>query len=546
MLFYAKIKCNDYGWIMNRIAIYLNQHIDGVVYSAPNVLEHYSTDRSLLKFHPRIVAVPANTNDICRLVKFSSQLASKKISLPITVRGAGYSKTGSSIGNGLIISTEKLNHIQEIDVRQRLIRVQAGVTLGELKKALGVHGLDLPVSGDPHETIGGLIAKNASASVNTEPKTIIDFIEEAEIILSDGSIIETDNYGPFALKRKLGQKDLEGEIYRQVKEILDKQAENIIKIALNTQNRSGYSGIKSVQEKRNFNLLPLFCGSEGTLGIITEVILRVEPVFEKPDWFAIPCSDAKDFARVSQLLKKLKFTDIEVYDAALFNQADTTGKTCGFYRKAPDNGYLVIANAKDDARRDRRRKFAKLKKALTGKDKLIVEDVKNSRDFVAVNENLLAFLNDAGSGYYLPLVDGTYIPEEKQADFLRGLQLMAEKLKLKLAVYGSVDFNTFTVRPSFSPATSEGRKELISFLRKYLKLVEHCDGYPCGDAPEGRFLAMFTRPSEDTETLAIYGKIKEIFDPFDILNPGLKQEVEPRNVLRHFRTDYNDGVNTVK
>ena len=110
MLFYVKINCNDYGWIMNRIAIYLNQHIDGVVYSAPNILEHYSTDRSLLKFHPRIVAIPANTNDVRRLVKFANQLAAKKISLPVTVRGAGYSKTGSSIGNGLIISTEKLNH----------------------------------------------------------------------------------------------------------------------------------------------------------------------------------------------------------------------------------------------------------------------------------------------------------------------------------------------------------------------------------------------------------------------------------------------------
>ena len=72
---------------MNRIAIYLNQHIDGVVYSAPNVLERYSTDRSLLKFHPRIVAVPANTRDVRRLVRFSNQLAAKKISLPITVRG---------------------------------------------------------------------------------------------------------------------------------------------------------------------------------------------------------------------------------------------------------------------------------------------------------------------------------------------------------------------------------------------------------------------------------------------------------------------------
>ena len=531
---------------MNRIAIYLNQHIDGVVYSAPNVLEHYSTDRSLLKFHPRIVAIPANTHDVRRLVKFSNQLAAKKISLPITVRGAGYSKTGSSIGNGLIISTEKLNHIQEIDVRQRLIRVQAGVTLGELKKSLGVHGLDLPVNGDPHETIGGLIAKNASASVNTEPKTITDFIEEAEIVLSDGSLVHIGNLGQWKLKKKLDQKNLEGEIYRQIKEILDKQSEAVARIALMTQNRSGYAGIKSVREKRGFSLLPLICGSEGTLGVITEIILRTEPVFESPDWFAVPCSDGKDFERVRDILKKIKFTDIEVYDASIFNQADNTGKTCGLYRKVPENGFLIIANAKDDARRDRRRKFRKLRRALSGKDRLVIEDIKNTRDFISVNENLLAFLNDASPNFFLPLVDGTYIPENRQAEFLQGLRLMIAKLKLKLAIYGSVDFNTFTVRPSFSPATSEGRKALIDFLRKYLKLVEHCGGYPCGDAPEGRFLAMFTRPNEDADTLAIYGKIKEIFDPYDILNPGLKQEVEPRNVLRHFRTDYNSGISAVK
>ena len=221
---------------MNRIAIYLNQHIDGVVYSAPNVLEHYATDRSLLKYHPRIVAIPASTNDIRRLVKFCNQLAVKKISLPITMRGAGYSKTGSSIGNGLVISTEKLNHIQEIDVRQRLIRVQSGVTLGELKKSLGVHGLDLPVSGDPHETIGGLIAKNASASINTEPGTIIDFIEEAEAVLSDGSLVQIGKLGARGAKKKLDQKNLEGEIYRKIKEIIEKQSDLITKIDLTVQN----------------------------------------------------------------------------------------------------------------------------------------------------------------------------------------------------------------------------------------------------------------------------------------------------------------------
>ena len=166
---------------MNRIAIYLNKIIDGVVYSAPGILEHYSTDRSLLRIHPRVVAIPENTTDIRRLVRFAYQLSQKKVPFPITVRGAGLGKNGSALGSGLIISTERMNAIQEVDIRQRLVRVQCGVTLGELKKALNLCGLDFPVYGDPNETIGGLIAKAASASDNTEPSTICSFIDRADL-----------------------------------------------------------------------------------------------------------------------------------------------------------------------------------------------------------------------------------------------------------------------------------------------------------------------------------------------------------------------------
>ena len=74
---------------MNRIAVYLNQHIIGVVYSAPSILSNYATDRSILRFYPRIVAEPINATDVRRIVKFSSQLATKNIPLPITVRGGG-------------------------------------------------------------------------------------------------------------------------------------------------------------------------------------------------------------------------------------------------------------------------------------------------------------------------------------------------------------------------------------------------------------------------------------------------------------------------
>ena len=542
---YAKINIDVKGWFMNRIAIYLNKSIDGVVYSAPSILEQYSTDRSMLKIHPRIVALPENTMDIRRLVRFSYQLSQKKISLPITVRGAGYSKTGSDIGPGLIISTERMCAIQEIDVRQRLVRVQCGVKLGELKKALNLCGLDLPVIGNPFETIGGLIAKCASASNNTKPSTIHDFIDRAEVILSDGTLIEARGLSNRYFRHKKLQEDSEGELYRKLDDLIENEWSSIVKLPENKKNRFGYSGLGAVKTKHSFSLLPLLCGSEGTLGIISEVILKVEPVFDRPDVIAIPCKTATAFAFVCRELKRLDFTDIVVYDTELFNATNETGKSSRFFRRVSDDGYLVVANAKDDSNRDRRRKLTKIRRALPENVRIIEEDEENERDFIGLDRTLDAYLNDnASNNYHLPLVDGVYIPPDNQVKFLNGVTALAKEMKLPLAVYGSVDFDTFSVRPSFNPTSIAGRKRIIQFLGAYLRLISENKGYPCGEASEGRFMAVFAQKFEEQSTLDLYKKVKQLFDPAGILNPGIKQSTDVKMTLKHFRTDYNSGINT--
>ena len=540
-----KLNTDVNGWFMNRIAIYLNKSIDGVVYSAPGILEQYATDRSMLKMHPRVVALPENTADICRLVRFSQQLAQKKVSLPITVRGSGYSKTGSDIGSGLIISTERMSAIQEIDIRQRLVRVQCGVKLGELKKALNLCGLDLPVFGNPFETIGGLIAKAASASNNTEPSTIYDFIDRAEVVLSDGSLIEVRNLSLHYFRRKKLQGDREGEIYRAVDDLIENEWESICRLPENKKNRFGYSGLGAVKSKHSFSLLPLLTGSEGTLGIISEVILKVEPVFDRPDYIAIPCKTAEAFTFVSSELKRLKFTDIVVYDTELFNDTENTGKFSRFFRRVSDDGYLVVANVKDDSTRDRKRKLMKIRRALPDNLRIIEEDEENTRDFVELDRTLDAYLNDSAlNNYHLPLIDGVYIPPETQAKFLDGVTKLAKQMSLPMAVFGSVDFNTFSIRPNFNPTTIAGRKSMIQFLGAYLKLIAENNGYPCGEAPEGRFMAIFAQKFEAPSTIALYKKVKAIFDPAGILNPGIKHETNIKATLKHFRSDYNRGIMT--
>ena len=169
---------------MNKIAKYLNQQLIGNVFDSSQILEAYSTDRSPLKITPRMVVVPENASDVRRTVKFVNQLAQKSVHIPITVRGSGLDKTGADLGTGLILSTEHLNKILEIDDRARLVRVQAGVTLGQLNSALALYGLHIPVLADPRETIGALIANFTTDAAAGKYNGIYYYVDCIESVIS--------------------------------------------------------------------------------------------------------------------------------------------------------------------------------------------------------------------------------------------------------------------------------------------------------------------------------------------------------------------------
>ena len=91
-------------------------------------------------------------------MRFFNQIAAKEIPVAVTARGSGLDEGGADLSSGLVISTKKLNRLLEIDPRERLVRVQSGMTLKELNTALSVSGLTIPISGHDEETIGGLIS----------------------------------------------------------------------------------------------------------------------------------------------------------------------------------------------------------------------------------------------------------------------------------------------------------------------------------------------------------------------------------------------------
>ena len=526
---------------MNKIAKYLNQYITGAVYGESSVLDGYATDRSILKIRPKVVAVPRTTRDIRKIVRFANQLALKNFKLPVTVRGSGLDKTGAAIGSGLVISMEKMDRIQEIDPRQRLVRLQAGVTLGNLNSALSLHGLTLPVAGDPRQTIGGLIANDYTGSLAASHGTLSSRVNQAEIVLSNGDVIQTDRLRPRHLKKRKGVVGFEGELYRQLDNFLTDNAEALSNIERGT--RTGYAAIPQIKARNgSFDLLPAFFGSQGTLGIVAEVILSCDLSPELPQYFVAAFSNAGAALNFASHAADLQPSEINIYDVSLFHEAFGSGKKFRPIKTLPENGIIAVIVLDDHSRRRRAKKLRTLIMSLAKSTRFAVSDPENYPAFIELQSVLSLYLNSSSRAARLPLTDDVFIPNNQLKKYFSGIVELEEKHKISLPVFGSVLANNYSVRPEIDLTSVTGRQFALAFLREYNELVISCDGSLAGGSAEGRLKAVFTNAYIGSELKDLYQEFKDIFDPNGVLNPGIKQNANLRAVVRTLRTSYDPGI----
>lgn len=507
----------------------------GNVFDSPEILEAYSTDRSALKIKPRAVAFPESTDDICKLMKFCYQLAIKNIKIPVAVRGSGLDKMGADLTSGLVISTEKLNRLLESDRRERLVRVQAGITLRELKTALSVNGLTIPIKGHDDETIGGLIS-NCPIDRNAHKYGgIMKYVKRIEIVLANGDCLQTDRFKKRALAKKKFEKSLEGDIYRKLDKIMDVNSEAIERIKDRTYDKSGYPNIAYTKHRNAMDLAPLLFGAEGTLGVITEAIIKAVPI-KKP---ASPIvATFENYAMAEKFLafvKELHPCELNIYDISILKSAEEDGKKLNDITKRLETGYVVTAQF-DSRSKTCIKKVLSIKKMLPRKTQLVVDPNKAKTIVGEIESALTSFLNGTKNYERIPLLTDFYIPAENMPGLIEDLDILHEKLDLDLALYGSYATSIYNLQPKFNLEDEELGKKALAFLRAGEYIIRRRGGALVGGSPEGRIKALATGGKVPQAEKNLYLEIKAIFDRYEMINPGVKFDVDTRSTLNHFRT----------
>ena len=198
------------------------------------------------------------------------------------------------------------------------------------------------------------------------------------------------------------------------------------------------------------------------------------------------------------------------------------------------SGFVVFARF-DHKGRAAIRKLASVKGVLPKTSQFITDGMKTRVALDEFENSLVSFLNQSKNGERVPLLTNFYVPEKNLGGFLSDIKILENSLKLELAVYGSYATNNYNIRPKFDVSDPEFNKKAVTFLRTGAFIINRQGGSPTGGAPEGRVKAIVTNTEIPEEQVELYTEIKNIFDKYNIMNPGVKLGADTRFTLRHFR-----------
>lgn len=534
---------------MSKVAAYLRGHLAGEVSTRTDVRDALSTDLGVLKIKPEMAIYPRTTNDIRKVCRFAWQLADKGHVLPITVRGAGTDTTGASIGKGVsLVTTAHMNKIFEYDAKQKLVRLQPGATISSLNQALSLHGAAILSLAGSHAygTIGGAVASAVAGPLAGKYGTIERAIDQLEVVLASGDVIQTGRINKRELNRRKGLEGFEGDIYRGIDGIIEENAELLDQLRSN--DATGYNTIADVKQKDgSFDLTPLFIGSQGTLGIITEMIMKAE--FRNLHFGVAALVFASENAARDALddLCKMNPAFIEYFDATLFDTAVERGRSYAFYSAATQSikpASVVLIGFDDFSERHRNKHLKRIVKhydamtdvAVTTADGDTAEDILAALD-VAYYTALPDHADQAAPG----ILSGFHVPTERLEDFSHALRELAKKEHIALPLAGHVYTNTYSVYPSLELRKVSDKQKVFKLLDELTKLVYAHDGTMIAEGGEGRLKAKFIYGQLDEKVVAMYEAVRKVCDPHGFMNTGVKQGGDIRQLAEQLREDHNAG-----
>lgn len=436
---------------------------NGRVTTNETVLEHHSVDESHHpSSQPDVVVFPLNREEVCEIVKIAN-----KYEVPIVPFGLGSSLEGHVIpyNKGITVDFTLMNQILEVREKDLLVKVQPGVTRTQLNKELKKYGLFFPVDPGADATIGGMTATNASGTTSVRYGVMKDQVLDLEVVLADGTIIHTGN--------------------------------------LAKKSSSGY------------NLTSLFVGSEGTLGLFTEITLKVYgvPEYSMAARAVFPSTEEAVTGVVSILQAGIPIARSELVDARSIQQVN---QYCGTSYKVAPTIFLEFHGNEAGLKQDV--EFTKELFKDQGCQEFIFEtDSKAVHQLWEARHNLAyAFIH--GTPNKKMMVTDVVVPISELAGAIHDARQKMDELGIDGALLGHVgdgNYHALLMIDKNNPSEVEVAEKFNKHIVEYaLARGGTCTGEHGVGVGKKRY-----QRQEHGEAYNVMALIKKSLDPKCILNP---------------------------
>ena len=422
----------------------------------------YSKDQAPFAPHEAaaIVLLAKSTEEVAKAVAYANAH-----NIPVVPRGAGSGLSGgaNATSSSLVISLEKMNKIIELDTTNLIARVQAGVINLDLDKAAEEHGLAYlpdPASRD-WSTIGGNAATNAGGMCCVKYGVTSAHVRALTVVMADGQIIEL--------------------------------------------------GSATKKAVTTLDLTRLMIGSEGTLGIITEIVVGLAVRPQTPATIIATFPSIKNAAEAAAALLRFKPSMLEIIDQTTLNAVEAW-HPLGFEVA----GSVLLMQLDED--QDRADEVLKLCESFEMIDGAASTEAADAVEFIRVRKLAYPALERLGA----TLLDDVAVPISKIAELVERVEGLATKYDLTIGIFGHAGDGNMHPTIVHDHGDLDAEKRAIAAFGEIVEIAQSLGGTASGEHGIGSIKQGFAANELSPAVIELQRSIKKAFDPKGILNPGKK------------------------
>ncbi len=556
----------------------IQKFFKGEVEDSDEILSKYSHDASLLEVRPQVVVYPKDSEDVKKLVQWVAENKNKYAdpeknkpwaNLSITARCAGTDMSGAAIGESIIMDfTRYMNKV--ISFSGNAITVQPGMFYRDFEKVTLERGLILPcyTASKSLNAVGGMYGNNSAGERTLKYGKTEDYVLAAKVVFADGKEYQVKPISQEELSKKNLQKNFEGEVYKNLFELINKNKDEIERAKPKVhKNSAGYylwnvmknfpeknlaalpaSGLRhglDFSQESFFDLNKLLVGSQGTLGIATEITFKLLPQTKYSKLVVIFMNDLTPLGRLVDEILVHKPETLESYDDKTMKLAvrffpdflknrGLFGMIKFMWNFLPEflmmlrGGFpklIVLAEfaGKDEDEVD--------KKCIALADSIknfnlkvhITVSAAESNKYWDVRRESFALLRKHMKGLRTaPFIDDVIVRPEFLPKFLPELNQVLKKYDLTYTIAGHAGDGNFHIIPLMDFTHPDTASIILELSEKVYDLVYRYHGSITAEHNDGIIRTPYLPKMYDPHIIKIFSEVKNIFDPKNIFNPGKK------------------------